>query len=123
MDRQKDTVVEALLEHLIEHGPDDIATVFGRTFELAMQIERERFLGAGHYERTPTRQGYANGYKPKRIDTPVGTVTVEVPKTAGHDGARSIPGRWSVAAARCARFCWRLPRCMSKAFPPARSRP
>jgi transposase-like protein len=68
-----------------------------------MQIERERFLGAGHYERTPTRQGYANGYKPKRIDTPVGTVTVEVPKTAGHDGAPFYPqslerGRRSVRA-------------------------
>ena len=103
MDRQKDTVVEALLEHLIEHGPDDIATVFGRAFELAMQIERERFLGAGHYERTPTRQGYANGYKPKRIDTPVGTVTLKVPKTAGHDGAPFYPqslerGRRSVRA-------------------------
>ncbi len=43
-----------------------------------MQIEREQHLKAGH--RTPERQGYANGYK--RIDTP--TVTVQVPKTAGH---------------------------------------
>ena len=51
-----------------------------------MQIERERFLGAGHYERTPERRGYANGTKPKRIDTPAGTVNVQVPKTAGHDG-------------------------------------
>ena len=48
--------------------------------------ERERFLRAGPYERTAARQGYANGYKPKRIDTPAGTVTVDVPKTAGHDG-------------------------------------
>ena len=86
MDRQKDTAVEAVLEHLIEHGPSDIATVFGRAFELAMQIERERFLRAGPYERTAERQGYANGYKPKRIDTPAGTVTVQVPKTADHDG-------------------------------------
>ena len=60
MDGRKCTAIEALLEHLIEHGPDDIATVFARGFELAMQIERERFLGAGHYERTATRQGYAN---------------------------------------------------------------
>jgi hypothetical protein len=36
------------LEHLIEYGPGDIATVFGRAFELAMQIERERFLRAAH---------------------------------------------------------------------------
>ncbi len=82
MDRRKDTAVEAVLEHLIEHGPGDIATVFGRAFELAMRIERERFLRAGPYERTVERQGYANGYKPKRIDTPAGTVTVDVPKTA-----------------------------------------
>ena len=50
-----------------------------------MRIERERFLGAGHYERTPERHGYANGTRPKKIDTPAGTVTLEVPKTAGHD--------------------------------------
>jgi putative transposase len=103
MDRQKDTTVEALLEHLIEHGPGDIATVFARAFELAMQIERERFLGAGIYERTAGRQGYANGYKPKRIDTPAGTVTVQVPKTAGHVGEPFYPhslerGRRSVRA-------------------------
>jgi hypothetical protein len=30
MNRQKDTTVEALLEHLIVYGPDDIATVFAR---------------------------------------------------------------------------------------------
>ncbi len=103
MDGRKDTAVEALLEHLIEHGPSDIATVFGRAFELAMQIERERFLRAGPYERTAARQGYANGYKPKRIDTPAGTVTVDVPKTAGHGGAPFYPqslerGRRSVRA-------------------------
>ena len=91
MDRQKDTAVEAVLEHLIEHGPSDIATVFGRAFELAMQIERERFLRAGPYERTAERQGYANGYKSKRIDTPAGTVTVDVPKTSGHDGEPFYP--------------------------------
>nr|WP_295038065.1 IS256 family transposase [Sulfitobacter sp.] len=91
------------MEHLIEHGPNDMATVFARAFELAMQIERERFLGAGRYERTPGRQGYANGYKPKRIDTPAGTVSVRVPKTADHDGQPFYPqslerGRRSVRA-------------------------
>jgi hypothetical protein len=47
MDRRKDTAVEAVLEQLIETGPADIASVFARAFELAMQIERERFLGGG----------------------------------------------------------------------------
>ena len=103
MERHKDTAVEAVLEHLIEYGPSDLAGVFARAFELAMQIERERFLGAALYERSPDRQGYANGYKPKRIDTPAGTVTVQVPKTAGHDGEPFFPqslerGRRSVRA-------------------------
>jgi transposase-like protein len=103
MDRRKDTAFEAVLEQLIEHGPGEIASVFARAFELAMQIERERFLGAGLYERTPGRQGYANGYKAKRIDTPAGTVSVQVPKTAGHDGEPFYPrslerGRRSVRA-------------------------
>lgn len=103
MDRRKDTAVEAILEQLIEHGPGEIAEIFSRAFELAMQIERERFLGAEFYERTAGRQGYANGYKPKRIDTPAGSVTVQVPKTAGHDGEPFYPqslerGRRSVRA-------------------------
>jgi putative transposase len=77
MDERKDTAVEALLEHLIEHmGRTTSPRSLRRAFELAMQIERERFLRAGPYERTAERQGYANGYKPKRIDTPAGTVTV-----------------------------------------------
>ena len=91
MDNRHDTAIEAVLEQLIEHGPESIAAVFARTFELAMQIERERFLGAGHYERTTDRRGYANGYKPKRIDTPAGTVNVAVPKTAGHGGEPFFP--------------------------------
>jgi putative transposase len=103
MDRRKDKAVEAILEQLIEYGPGEIASVFARAFELAMRIERERFLDAELYERTPERRGYANGYKAKRIDTPAGTVSVQVPKTAGHDGEPFYPrslerGRRSVRA-------------------------
>ncbi len=79
------TSTEALMEQLIETGPEDMAAVFAGLFNLAMRIERERFLGAGHYERTPGRRGYANGTRPKKIDTPAGTVTLQVPKTADHD--------------------------------------
>jgi putative transposase len=103
MDRRKDTAVEAVLEHLVEHGPDEIASVFDRAFGLAMQIERERCLGAGLYGRTPDRRGHANGHKSKRIETPAGTVSGPVPKTAGHDREPFYPrsrkrGRRSVRA-------------------------
>jgi transposase-like protein len=82
MAQAQDTVVAALMEQLIAEGPDGLAQVFTALFNLAMRLERERFLGAGLYERNPERRGYANGYKPKRLDTAAGTVTVEIPKTA-----------------------------------------
>ena len=85
MRRDQDTAIEALMEQLIANGAEDMASVFSGLFDLAMRIEREQFLEAGHYERTPLRRGYANGAKPQRLDTPAGTVTVNVPKTAGHD--------------------------------------
>jgi hypothetical protein len=78
-----DTSIAAVMEQLIAEGPDGMAQVFTTLFNLAMRFERERYLGAGHYERSPERRGYANGTKPKTIDTPVGTLTVDVPKTAG----------------------------------------
>lgn len=80
-----DTAIETLMEQLISNGAEDIGPVFARLFDLAMRIERERFLGAGHYERNAGRRGYGNGSKPKRIDTPAGTLLVNVPKTAGHE--------------------------------------
>ena len=85
MRRDQDNALEALMEQLIENGSEEMASVVAGLFNFAMRIERERFLGAGHYERTPERRGYANGTRPKKIDTPAGTVTVEVPETAGHE--------------------------------------
>ena len=79
----KDTTVAAVMEQLMAQGPDGMAEVFTSLFNLAMRFERERFLGAAHYERTPGRRGYANGFKPKTIDTQAGTLALEVPKTAG----------------------------------------
>ena len=101
MRRDQDTAIEALMEQLIANGAEDMASVFSGLFDLAMRIEREQFLEAGHYERTPLRRGYANGVKPKRLDTPAGTVTVNVPKTAGHDEPfypQSLGGRRSSRA-------------------------
>lgn len=91
MDLRHDTTIEAVLKQLIETGATDLGRVFGQLFELALQIEREQYLNASHYERTPERQGYANGYKPKRIDTLAGTVAIQVPKTGGHEGNPFYP--------------------------------
>ena len=78
----KDTTLAAVMEQLIAEGPQGMAQAMTTLMNLAMRMEREQYLGAGHYERSPGRRGYANGTKPKKIDTPVGTLTLDVPKTA-----------------------------------------
>jgi putative transposase len=91
MSETEGRIIAELMEQLIAHGPERMGEVFAGLFNLALQLERERFLGAGLYERAADRRGYANGYKAKRVDTPAGTVTVDVPKTRGHDGAPFYP--------------------------------
>ena len=81
----KDTTISNVLELLIAQGPQAMGPVMTSLFNLAMKLEREQFLEAGHYERTPSRRGYANGFKAKRVDTPAGTLRLNIPKTAGSD--------------------------------------
>lgn len=91
MPEAQDRIVTALMEQLISQGPDCMSGVFAELFNLALRLEREQFLEAGRYERTAERRGYANGYKTKRLDTPAGTIRLNVPKTKGHDGEPFYP--------------------------------
>jgi putative transposase len=84
-DKTNDTVIATVMEQLMAEGPQAMAQVITALMNLAMRMEREQFLGAGHYERAVDRRGYANGTKPKLIDTLAGTLSLEVPKTAGTD--------------------------------------
>ena len=79
----KDTTIAQVMEQLIAEGPQAMAQVITTLMNAAMRLERDQFLGAGHYERSLGRRGYANGTKLKKIDTPAGTLTLDVPKTAG----------------------------------------
>lgn len=45
-----------------------------------MQLEREEYLGARHYERKDTRPEYTNGYKPKKLHCELETLTYSFPK-------------------------------------------
>lgn len=52
-------------------------------FNTAMKVERDTFLGASAHERTEERKGYANGYKPKGLQTRMGSLEWEVPQVRG----------------------------------------
>jgi putative transposase len=48
--------------------------------DAAMQAERQQYLKAAPYQRTPEREAHANGYKPKTVQTRVGGITFAVPQ-------------------------------------------
>jgi putative transposase len=72
-----------VLTLLVDHGFEGFANAMQILLNEAMKLERETVLGARRYERTPTRRGYANGFKPKTIETRVGSLELSVPKTRG----------------------------------------
>ena len=49
-------------------------------YQEMLEMEFTEQLGAGPYERTPSRQGYRNGYRERHLHTRVGTVTLRVPR-------------------------------------------
>jgi putative transposase len=72
-----------VLELLGDHGFDGMARAMQLLFDEAMKLERTAVLQAQPYERTPERRGYANGFKPKRLDTRLGPLELRVPQTRG----------------------------------------
>ena len=81
--RNNDNKLDAVMEMLIENGFESFADVLRILLNEAMKIERDNTLGAGLYERTDARRGYANGYKPKAVDTRIGKLSVAVPQVRG----------------------------------------
>jgi transposase-like protein len=53
----------------------------------AMKLDRERHLKATPYERNSARQGYANGFKPKTLQTRLGSLPLAIPQVRQSDSA------------------------------------
>lgn len=82
-DQVKDTLIDQIVKGLIGKGPEGLQPVLELLFNAAMKVEREQFLGAGAHERSEERKGYANGYKPKEIQTRMGALELAVPQVRG----------------------------------------
>lgn len=74
------TLSPQLLEQLSSEGFDALPDLIRILINSAMQLERQKFLGAAPHERTEQRTGYANGYKDKTLDLRVGRTVVQVPQ-------------------------------------------
>ena len=77
--------IDQVLELLTEHGTDGFADALRILLNAAMLFEREDFLKAAPYERTPERRDYANGFKPKRLRTRLGDLDLRVPQVRSSD--------------------------------------
>ena len=71
-----DHALNAILTHGLEGLPQAISTLINQ----AMLIERERHIGAATYQRTENRDGYANGFKDRTLNTRIGPVEVSIPQ-------------------------------------------
>ena len=74
------TLPTGILEAMTEGGLESLPELIRILVNEAMKVEREQHLGAEAYERTERRQGYANGYKPKRVKTRVGEIEFAIPQ-------------------------------------------
>lgn len=75
--------MEAVLQPLFQRGFDGIQEVLATVLNIAMQLEREKALGAAPHERTDARRGYANGFKPKGLKTRMGELALQIPQVRG----------------------------------------
>jgi transposase-like protein len=83
---QQHTLLNQIVNHISEQGTDGLGEAVRLLLNHAMEIERSKALGAEPYERTAARTGYANGFKPKTLQTRLGEMTVAVPQVRGEIG-------------------------------------
>jgi putative transposase len=78
--QQNCTLPNELVEQIMTQGLEAVPEMIGTLINLAMQVERQAYLGVGPYERSPERRDSANGYKSKTVATRMGEITFEVPQ-------------------------------------------
>ena len=76
-------LLNTVLQLFTEQGLPGFAEGIRLLVDEAMRLERNQVLQAQPYERTPTRQGHANGFKAKTVATRMGAITFAVPQVRG----------------------------------------
>jgi transposase-like protein len=81
--QDNNTAIGQMLEAVITQGMDGLETAISILLNEAMKVERSRALGAEPWQRSEQRLGYANGYKPKSLNTRIGKLSLQVPQVRG----------------------------------------
>lgn len=82
MPDSKSISVAEIFNKLMENGYENsMVEVMSILLNKTMEIEREKYLKAGSFERNPERVSYANGYKDKKLGMRIGEVPLRIPQT------------------------------------------
>lgn len=74
-------LIAEALEELNLKDLEGLCPTLEKLLNELMVLEREQVLRAGPYERSEDRQGYANGFKKKGMQTRMGKIQLQVPQT------------------------------------------
>jgi transposase-like protein len=74
------TLPAEIIDQIAQQGMGFIPQLVEQLMNAAMKAEREEYLRAGAYERSEEREGYANGYKPKIVQTLNGKLNLAIPQ-------------------------------------------
>lgn len=80
---EESNALDEVLQILADHGFDGLAQGIEILMNEAMKLQRMEALQAAPYERSESRRGYANGFKPKTFNSRLGKLQLNVPQTRG----------------------------------------
>jgi len=79
--QEQNSVFEDVMELLTTEGFEGMADALSLLLNEAMRLERQDYLKAAPYERSAERRSYANGFKPKKMNSRVGKLDLAIPQT------------------------------------------
>jgi putative transposase len=74
------TGITAASQSVLTDDPDFLRVLVEHVVQAVLEAEMTAHLHADPYERSADRRGYRNGYKPRQLNTRVGTLTLQVPQ-------------------------------------------
>ena len=78
--QNQDTSILNVLQEATSEGDDGFRFLLQHMIQRILEEEITGFLNAEAYERTDSRKGYRNGYKPRTLKTRVGRIELMIPK-------------------------------------------
>ena len=83
LDRNNDAFMMEFFEALNSENGAAMRQLLQSILNVTMKLEREQALGVKPYERNEERRGHSNGFKPKTLNSRLGSLDLQVPQVRG----------------------------------------